>query len=122
MPIEAVNLGDNIEIRSGEIIPVDGIVIEGNGAVDRAPLTGEPIPIIVKEGDFIEAGLVLTRGPVLVKCEASGENTRLSSLIELVRKYRDKPTKTHTLIENFTTIWVPFVLIIETITGLITGQ
>ncbi|MFQ3344272.1 MAG: heavy metal translocating P-type ATPase [Candidatus Poseidoniales archaeon] len=122
MPIEAVNLGDNIEIRSGEIIPVDGIVIEGNGAVDRAPLTGEPIPIIVKEGDFIEAGLVLTRGPVLVKCEASGENTRLSSLIELVRKYRDKPTKTHTLIENFTSIWVPFVLIMAPIIGIITGN
>ncbi len=122
MPIEAVNLGDNIEVRSGEIIPVDGIIIEGNGAVDKAPLTGEPIPIIIKKGDFIEAGLVLTQGPILVKCEASGEDTRLSSLIDLVRKYRDKPTKTHTLIENFTSIWVPFVLIMAPIIGLLTGN
>ena len=122
LPIEAVNIGDNIEIRSGEIISIDGIVIEGNGAVDKAPLTGEPIPIIVKVGDFVEAGLVLTRGPILVKCEARGDETRLSSLIELVRKYRDKPTKTHTLIEKFTSLWVPFVLVMAPIIGILTGN
>jgi Cd2+/Zn2+-exporting ATPase len=122
LPIEAVNIGDHIEIRSGEIIPIDGIVIEGNGAVDKAPLTGEPIPVIAKVGDFVEAGLILTRGPILVKCEARGDETRLSSLIELVRKYRDKPTKTHTLIENFTSLWVPFVLVMAPIIGILTGN
>ena len=122
MPIEAVNVGDNIEIRSGEIIPIDGTIIEGNGEIDKTPLTGEPMPVPVKKGDFVEAGLVLKRGPVLVKCHSVGNETRLSGLMELVRKYRDMPTKRHTVIEKFTSIWVPFVLIIAPIIGVLTGN
>ena len=122
MPIEAVNIGDDIEIRSGEIIPIDGIILEGNGEIDKAPLTGEPIPLPVKKGDFVEAGLVLKRGPILVKCQSVGNDTRLSGLIDLVRRYRDIPTKRHTLIEKFTSIWVPFVLISAPFIGFITGN
>ena len=122
MPIEAVNVGDYIEIRSGEIIPVDGTIIEGNGEIDKTPLTGEPMPVAIKKGDFVEAGLVLKRGPVLVKCQSIGNETRLSGLMELVRKYRDMPTKRHTVIEKFTSIWVPFVLIIAPVIGVFTGN
>ena len=122
MPIEAVNIGDYIEIRSGEIIPVDGTIIEGNGEIDKTPLTGEPMPVAIKKGDFVEAGLVLKRGPVLVKCQSIGNETRLSGLMELVRKYRDMPTKRHTVIEKFTSIWVPFVLIIAPVIGVFTGN
>ena len=122
MPIEAVNVGDHIEIRSGEIIPVDGTIIEGNGEIDKTPLTGEPMPVAIKKGDFVEAGLVLKRGPVLVKCQSIGNETRLSGLMELVRKYRDMPTKRHTVIEKFTSIWVPFVLIIAPVIGVFTGN
>lgn len=110
-PVEALNLGDVVEIRSGEIVPVDGIIIEGSGAIDRAPLTGEPIPISISVGDRVEAGLVLVRGPVIVRAEASGDDTRLASLIDLVRKYREQPTRTQSTIEKFTAFWVPFVLI-----------
>ena len=122
MPIEAVKIGDNVEIRSGEIIPIDGIIIEGNGEIDKTPLTGEPMPVNVKKGEFVEAGLVLKRGPILVKCQSVGNETRLSGLMELVRKYRDMPTKRHTVIEKFTSIWVPFVLIIAPVIGVITGN
>ena len=120
LPIEALNLGDIVEIRSGEIIPVDGIIMDGSGAIDRAPLTGEPIPISITKGDFVEAGLVLVRGPIIVSCKASGDQTRLASLIDLVRRYREKPTKTQTTIERFTSIWVPFVLVFSLLYGILT--
>ena len=120
LPIESLAIGDIVEIRSGEIVPVDGVIIEGSGAIDRAPLTGEPIPISVIKGDFVEAGLVLVRGPILVRCEASGDTTRLSSLIDLVRSYREKPTRTQTTIERFTAIWVPFVLVSSLLYGALT--
>ena len=111
IPVEALELGDLVEVRSGEVMPVDGVVIEGSGSIDRAPLTGEPIPIPVNEGDTVEAGLVLVRGPLVVKATAGGDDTRLSSLIELVRNYRDQPTRTQSSIERFTAIWVPLVMI-----------
>ena len=120
LPVEALNIGDIVEIRSGEIIPVDGIIIEGSGSIDRAPLTGEPIPINLDKGDFVEAGLVLVRGPIIVNCEASGEKTKLANLIDLVRRYREKPTQTQTTIERFTAIWVPFVLVFSLLYGILT--
>ncbi len=120
VPIQALSVGDIIEIRSGEVIPVDGLIIEGSGAIDRAPLTGEPIPIGISEGDSVEAGLVLVRGPIVVKCEAIGDSTRLASLIDLVRNFREMPTKTQTTIERFTAIWVPFVLVGSLAYGLVT--
>ena len=120
VPIQALSVGDIVEIRSGEVVPIDGIIIEGNGEIDRAPLTGEPIPIRVSAGDSVEAGLVLVRGPVIVKCEAIGESTRLASLIDLVRNFREMPTKTQTTIERFTTVWVPLVLIGSLVYGLVT--
>ncbi len=120
IPIQALNIGDNVEIRSGEVVPVDGVIIDGNGDIDRAPLTGEPIPVGVSKGDNVEAGLVLVRGPIIVKCEAIGDSTRLASLIDLVRNFREMPTKTQTTIERFTTLWVPFVLIGSFVYGLVT--
>ena len=120
LPIESLAIGDVVEIRSGEIVPIDGVIIEGSGAIDRAPLTGEPIPISVMKGDYVEAGLVLVRGPIIVRCEASGDMTRLASLIDLVRSYRDKPTRTQTTIERFTAMWVPFVLISSLLYGALT--
>ena len=117
VPVEALEVGEMIEVRSGETVPVDGVIVEGTGAIDRAPLTGEPIPIPVKVGDRVEAGLVLTRGPLVIKSEATGDGTRLSSLIDLVRHYKDQPTRTQSVIERFTLVWTPLVVFASPIIG-----
>jgi len=117
VPVEALEVGEMIEVRSGETVPVDGVIIEGNGAIDRAPLTGEPIPIPVKVGDRVEAGLVLARGPLVIKSEATGDGTRLSSLIDLVRHYKDQPTRTQSAIERFTVVWTPLVVFASPVIG-----
>ena len=121
-PVAALEPGDIVEVRSGEVVPVDGIVVDGSGAIDKAPLTGEPMPVSVSEGSFVEAGLTITRGPLHVKAEATGQDTRLADLIELVRKYREQPTRTQTIIERFTAIWVPLVLVGSAIYGAATGD
>ena len=121
-PIDGVIQGDHVEIRSGEVIPVDGIILEGSGLINRAPLTGEPIPIPVKLGDQVEAGLTLVRGPVIIRADDIGKNTRLYSLIELVRRYKETPSKTQSIIEQFTAVWVPFVLISSIAYGLYSGN
>ena len=121
-PVAALEPGDVVEVRSGEVVPVDGTIVDGSGAIDRAPLTGEPMPVSVASGSFVEAGLTLTRGPIHLKAEATGENTRLADLIELVRRYREQPTRTQTIIERFTAIWVPLVLVGSAIYGAATGD
>lgn len=114
-PVEAIIRGDLVEVRSGEIVPVDGVIVEGAGSLDKAPLTGEPVPVSITKGDFVEAGLNLVRGPVVLRAEASGDETRLSGLIDLVGQYKDKPTRTHSIIETFTKYWIPMVLILSPI-------
>ena len=117
VPVEAVEVGEMVEVRSGETVPVDGVIVEGTGAIDRAPLTGEPIPIPVKVGDAVEAGLVLVRGPLVIRTEATGDGTRLSSLIDLVRHYKDQPTRTQSVIERFTLVWTPLVVFASPVIG-----
>lgn len=110
VPIDLIRPGDRIEIRSGELIPADGRIIEGKGALDKAPLTGESVPVDVGVGDEIEAGLVLARGPVVCEVIAVGVETRLSGLIDAVHSFREAPPRLQSGIEKFTAIWVPFVL------------
>ncbi|MDP6866338.1 MAG: heavy metal translocating P-type ATPase [Candidatus Poseidoniaceae archaeon] len=110
IPLELLSIGDHIEIRSGELVPADGRIIEGRGALNKAPLTGESVPVDVEEGDFVQAGLVLARGPIILEVEAVGEETQLFELIEAVHTFRDEPPRLQASIERFTAIWVPIVL------------
>ena len=110
VPIDLIRPGDKIEIRSGELIPVDGKIVEGKGALNKAPLTGESVPVDVGEGDVIEAGLILSKGPVVCEVLAVGDETRLSGLIDAVHTFRDVPPRLHSSIEKFTAVWVPAVL------------
>ena len=110
VPIELIQIGDLIEIRSGELIPADGKIIDGHGSLDKAPLTGESVPVEVSAGDEIQAGLVLARGPVVIEVTAVGEDTRLSELIDAVHTFREEPPRLQSSIELFTAIWVPIVL------------
>tara|TARA_B100001750_G_scaffold16382_1_gene11378 strand:+ start:113 stop:2806 length:2694 start_codon:yes stop_codon:yes gene_type:complete len=122
VPIELLEVGDRVEIRSGEIVPVDGIVKEGIGSLNRAPLTGESIPVRVAKGDDVHAGLVLDRGPIVVEASAIGVTTRLSGLIDEVRTFRDRPPRVQATVETFSQWWVPIVLIGAPLIGLMAGD
>ena len=110
VPVATLQKGDRVEIRSGEAIPVDGRILEGSGYIDRAPLTGESLPVGISIGDSVEAGLTLTRGPIIIETTALEDDTRLAGLIDMVRTFRDKPPSVQTTIEQFTRWWVPVVL------------
>ena len=111
IPVGLVMKNDHLEIRSGELIPADGKIIHGTGSVNRAPLTGESVPVDVGKGDELQAGLTLSRGPVTIEVTAVGEDTRLSGLIDTVHTYKDIPTRLQGALENFTSLWVPTVLV-----------
>ncbi len=111
VPLAALKIGDRLEVRSGEIVPVDGKVIDGVGSIDKAPLTGESLAVRVDIGDEVEAGLVLKRGPIVVEAMAVGDDTRLSGLIDKVHSFRDVPPRFQSTIELFTVVWIPLVLI-----------
>jgi Cu2+-exporting ATPase len=91
-PVEAVGRGDTVEVRSGELIPADGVVVAGRSAVNQALLTGESLPAEVGPGDAVHAGAQNVGSPLRVRVEQTGRDTRVGELMRLVeRGINEKP-------------------------------
>lgn len=84
IPLTHVHLGDMLRIRPGEKVPVDGIILEGESAVDEAMLTGEPIPITKRPGDKVIGATLNTSGSLVMRAEAVGSQTMLSQIVQMV--------------------------------------
>jgi Cu2+-exporting ATPase len=85
VPAAALSPGDHVEVRSGELVPVDGVVLAGRSTLDCAVLTGEPVPIPVREGDPVSAGATNLSARLLVRVDAAGEKTRVGALLSIVQ-------------------------------------
>ncbi|TCS33090.1 Cu+-exporting ATPase [Paucimonas lemoignei] len=79
-----VHIGDMLRIRPGEKVPVDGIVLEGESAVDESMLTGEPIPITKRSGDKVIGATLNTSGSLVMRAEVVGSQTMLSQIVQMV--------------------------------------
>ncbi len=86
VPLTALAPGDRVEVRSGELVPVDGVVISGRSSLDNAVLTGETAPHGVGEGDAVNAGATNLGARLVVRVEAAGANTRVGALLALVQE------------------------------------
>jgi len=99
--IEQVHQGDIFVVKPGENIPVDGIIIEGNSALNESALTGESIPVDKKEGDAVSAATLNTSG--YLKCEATrvGEDTTLSQIIQMRQQLKHRLRKLQIRYQGF---------------------
>ena len=125
VPVENVKKGDIFIVRPGENIPVDGIVVEGNSAVNEAALTGESIPVDKSAGDNVSAATLNQSG--FLKCEASrvGEDTTLSQIIQMVSDAAATKAPIAKIADRVSGVFVPAVITIALITiaaWLIAGQ
>ncbi len=116
VPIEQVAKGDQFVVRPGENIPVDGIVLEGNSAVDEGALTGESIPVDKAAGDRISAGTLNQSG--FIRCEATrvGEDTTLSQIIQMVSDAAATKAPIAKVADKVSGVFVPAVITIAFIT------
>ena len=122
---ELVKKGDIFLVKPGESIPVDGIVLEGNSAIDEAALTGESIPVDKAEGDNVSAATINQSG--FLKCEATrvGEDTTLSQIIKMVSDAAATKAPIAKIADKVSGIFVPAVITIAVITiigWLLAGQ
>jgi Cu+-exporting ATPase len=84
IPLSHVHLGDLLRVRPGEKVPVDGIVAEGESAVDESMLTGEPISVTKRPGDKVVGATLNTSGSLIMRAEAVGSQTMLAQIVQLV--------------------------------------
>lgn len=116
VPVEQVEKGDIFVVRPGENIPVDGVVIEGSGAVDESALTGESVPVDKSAGDTVSAATVNKSG--FLRCEAQrvGEDTTLSQIIKMVSDAAATKAPIAKIADKVSGVFVPVVITIAVIT------
>ncbi len=119
VPISALQPGDRVEVRSGELIPVDGLVLSGRSSLDNAVLTGEPEAIPVAPGDRVNAGATNLGARLVVDVQAAGEATRVGALLALVDQAMSQRAPIVQLADRISRVFVLVVLGLAVLAGLL---
>lgn len=116
VPVSELVLGDIVEVRPGESIPIDGELIEGRSFVDESMITGEPIPVEKFVGQAVVGGTINQKGAFMLKATAVGEQTMLSQIIRLVEQAQGSKLPIQAIVDRVTMWFVPAVMIAATLT------
>ena len=119
-PAVDINKGDKIKIHMGDVIPVDGKVIEGDGMVNEASMTGEPLAIHKKPGKTVHAGTVVEEGNIIVEVYSMNKETRLNKIINLIENSEELKADTQSKSEKLADSIVPYSFLATALTYLIT--
>lgn len=121
-----ISVGDCIEIRPGDRIPLDGTVLKGESRIDTSAVTGEPVPVAVKEGSQIFSGCVNTSGVIYLRVDKLLEDSMVTRILEAVENAAASKPKMDRFITKFARIYTPFVVVLALgtaiIPSLITGN
>jgi Cu+-exporting ATPase len=119
IPIEQVKTGDVVIVRPGEKIPVDGVVIEGQSAVDESMLTGESLPVDKNPGDEVIGATINKQGMLKFEATKVGAETALAQIIRLVQEAQGSKAPIQRLADRVASIFVPVVIGIALVTFLV---
>ncbi len=117
--LEAVVRGDVVHLAAGARVPVDGVVLRGQGVVDEAMISGEPVPVEKGAGDALVAGTVNGNGALVMEAQAVGADTMLARIIEMVAQAQGARLPVQDLVNRITLWFVPAVMAIAAVTVLI---
>ncbi len=118
IPIEQVQLHDIVRVRPGEKIPVDGVIQEGQTAIDESMLTGEPMPVVKNTGDEVVTGTLNKTGSILFKATRVGKDTALAQIIKMVKRAQNSKPPIGRLADIISAYFVPVVMITAVISAL----
>jgi Cu+-exporting ATPase len=116
LPIEQVRVGDELVVRPGEKIPIDGIVLKGLSSIDESMITGESIPVEKAEGDPLIGATINQRGLLRMRATKVGADTVLASIIRMVEQAQGSKAPIQRLADTISGIFVPIVLVIAALT------
>lgn len=105
--IAEVAIGDEVVVHEHVVLPVDGEIVDGDGVVDQAAITGEQLPVSVAGGTYLHAGSVLLHGRIVLRATAVGRDTAIGRIIARVEQAQDDRAPIQTVAENFSRRFVP---------------
>lgn len=121
IPVKSLVLGDEVIVRAGEKIPVDGRILTGTSEVNEAMITGESMPVPKEPGSQVTGGSINGHGLISVKVNALGSETTLSRIIRMVEEAQMKKAPIQRLVDKVSAIFVPVVMGIAFLTIIVTG-
>lgn len=107
---DSVSVGEEVVVKPGERIPLDGVVVSGRAQVDTSALTGEAAPRTAREGDEVISGCVVMTASITVKVTKPYEDSTVSRILELVENAADKKARTENFITRFARVYTPVVV------------
>ncbi|WP_254547299.1 heavy metal translocating P-type ATPase [Halomarina pelagica] len=110
IPVDEVAVGDIVVVRPGEKIPMDGDVVDGESAVNQAPITGESVPVDKTEGDEVYAGTINEEGYLEVEVTSEAGDNTLSRIVEMVEDAQANKTEREQFVERFSAYYTPVVV------------
>ena len=119
IPSEDAQVGDVLLVRPGDRIPLDGMIIEGSSRIDTSPITGEPVPVAVNEGDEITSGCVNTSGQLKIRVEKPLGESMVTRILDSVENAAASKPKIDRFITRFAKVYTPCVVGIAVATALI---
>lgn len=118
VPISDLGVGDFIRLRPGDVVPVDGTVVEGFSSVDESLLTGEPLPVEKAVGASLLAGTVNQAGALLARVDRSGDSSALARLQALVNQARTSRLPLQNTVDMIAAWFTPLVVVVALLTGM----
>ncbi|MEB3050362.1 manganese-exporting P-type ATPase CtpC [Mycolicibacter sp. MYC123] len=122
VPIDTVEIGDEVIVHDHVAIPVDGEVIDGEAVVDQAAITGENLPVSIIAGAAVHAGSVVVRGRLVVRARAVGKETVIGRIVTRVEEAQLDRAPIQTVGENFSRRFVPASFLLSALTLVLTGD
>lgn len=110
VPVDDVRVGDRVVVRPGEKIPMDGVVREGDSAINQAPITGESVPVDKSRDDEVYAGTINEEGYLEVEVTSESGDTTLSRIVDLVEDAQSNKTEREQFVERFASYYTPFMV------------
>ena len=119
IPAKEAKIGDVLLVRVGDRIPLDAIVAEGESRIDTAPVTGEPVPVKVKEGDMVISGCMNTSAVLKIRVEKTLQDSMVTRILNSVEHAAASKPKMDRFITRFARIYTPFVVILALATAIL---
>src|SRR5512135_2931276 len=116
VPLEQVAVGDLVQVRPGEKVPVDGVLVEGSSAVDESMLTGESLPVSKKPGDEVIGATLNKTGAFKFRAMKVGKDTALAQIVKLVQDAQNSKAPIARLADTVSGYFVPIVMILAVLT------
>ena len=116
VPLAAVTVGDIIEVRPGEKVPVDGTATEGEAYVNEAMISGEPVPVGKQKGAKLLAGTIVSEGTLRFRADQVGQQTVLSGIIRMVQQAQASKAPVQRFVDKVALVFVPCVLALSVLT------